>query len=210
MKRMKGLPRRLTLPFVAGGLLALALCTSSESFGEPGVLSGSGAARSLEAGINSYQEGAIEAAVETLSDALFQGELSQQQFAEAFYYRGLAYRELGKPGQAITDLSKAMSFKNGLSKAHLKEAMRNRTGAYREAGLAAGETVVAADPSDGSRIPVPFHAGRAPGTVTVAEDQLRQPDTPPTNSTGSAPPPIPPETKGDFVSSVQKLIPDWP
>ena len=101
MKHMKGLPRRLTLPFVAGGLLALALCTSSESFGEPGVLSGSGAVRSLEAGINSYQEGAIEAAVETLSDALFQGELSQQQFAEAFYYRGLAYRELGKPGQAI-------------------------------------------------------------------------------------------------------------
>jgi tetratricopeptide (TPR) repeat protein len=210
MKRMKGLPRRLTLPFVAGGLLALALCTSAESFGEPGVLSGSGAVRSLDAGINSYQEGAIEAAVETLSDALFQGELSQQQFAEAFYYRGLAYRELGKPGQAITDLSKAMSFKNGLSKAHLKEAMRNRTGAYREAGLAAGERVVAADPSDGSRIPVPFPAGQAPGTVTVAEDQLRQPDSSPTNSTGSAPPPIPPETKGDFVSSMQKLIPDWP
>ena len=70
--------------------------------------------------------------------------------------------------------------------------------------------MVAADPSDGSRIPVPFPAGQAPGTVTVAEDQLRQPDTSPTNSTGSAPPPIPPETKGDFVSSMQKLIPDWP
>ena len=189
MKRMKGLPRRLTLPFVAGGLLALALCTSSESFGEPGVLADSGAVRSLETGIDSYQEGAIEAAVETLSDALFQGELSQQQFAEAFYYRGLAYRELGKPGQAITDLTKAMSFKNGLPKAHLKEALRNRTGAYREAGLAAGETgVVAPDPSDGSRVPVPFASARAPGTVTVAEDQLRQPDPPPTNSVGSAPP----------------------
>lgn len=209
MKRMKGLRRRLTLPFVAAGLLALALCTSSESFGEPDVLPGSGAVRSLEAGINSYQEGAIEAAVETLSDALFQGELSQQQFAEAFYYRGLAYRELGKPGQAITDLTKAMSFKNGLSKAHLKEALRNRTGAYREAGLTAGETVVASDPSDGSRIPVPS-AGRAPGTVTVAEDQLGQPGPAPTNSIGSLPPPIPPETKGDFVSSLQKLIPDWP
>jgi tetratricopeptide (TPR) repeat protein len=210
MKRMKGLPRCLRLPFVAGGLLALALCASSKSFGGPGVLSGSGAVRSLEAGINSYQEGAIEAAVETLSDALFQGELSQQQFAEAFYYRGLAYRELDKPGQAITDLTKAMSFKNGLSKAHLKIALRNRTGAYREAGLAAGETVVAPDPSDGSRIPVPFAAGRAPGTVAVAEDQLRQSGPSPTNSIATAPPPILPDTKGDFVSSVQKLIPDWP
>ena len=169
-----------------------------------------GAVRSLEAGINSYQEGAIEAAVETLSDALFQSELSQKQFAEAFYYRGLAYRELGKPGQAITDLTKAISFKNGLSKSHLKEALRNRTGAYREAGLAAGETVVAPDPSDGSRVPVASPAGRASGAVTVAEDQLRQPDPSPTNSIGSAPPPIPSETKGDFVSSVQKLIPDWP
>ena len=48
-------------------------------------------------------------AASSLSDALLQGSLSETKTAQALYYRGLAYRELGKPGQAIADLTKAMA-----------------------------------------------------------------------------------------------------
>lgn len=120
---------------------------------------------SLEAGIEAYQEGAIEVAVETLSDALLQGNLSETRTAQALYYRGLAYRELGKPGQAIADLTKAMAAKNALSKADLKIAARNRAGAYREAGLASTETPVR--PGEKSRVRVQVPPGRVPVPVAV-------------------------------------------
>jgi hypothetical protein len=49
----------------------------------------------VEIGIDAYREGALEGSVKALSGAL-EGKLSEQQTAEALYYRGLAYRELGK------------------------------------------------------------------------------------------------------------------
>jgi lipoprotein NlpI len=128
----------------------LTATVSSEGFGEPSVPPGAGAQKSLETGISAYQDGALEVAVETLSDALLQGELSQQETAEAFYYRGLAYRELGKPGQAISDLTTAISL-NALSKANLKEATRNRAGAYREAPAVVAASFSALAPRRSSR-----------------------------------------------------------
>ncbi len=100
MQRFKSLLRNLIARSApaAVGLLALALCASSPGLAQPHVPTGAGAQKSLEAGINAYQEGAIEVAVETLSDALLQGNLSETKTAQALYYRGLAYRELGKPG----------------------------------------------------------------------------------------------------------------
>jgi hypothetical protein len=61
----------------AVGLLALAVCTSSYSFAEPAIRVGAGALKSLENSITAYQDGALEVAVETLSDAL-QGNLPKQ------------------------------------------------------------------------------------------------------------------------------------
>ena len=75
-------------------LLTLATCAVSPSLARPGTPGGVGALKSLEIGINAYKEGAIEVAVESLSDALQQGHLSETKIAQALYYRGLAYREL--------------------------------------------------------------------------------------------------------------------
>jgi hypothetical protein len=144
----------------AVGLLALALCASSHGFAEPSIPIGAGALKSLETGIGAYQDGALEVAVETLSDALLQGDLSATKTAEALYYRGLAYRELGKPGQAIADLTRAMATKNGLSKADIKVAARNRAGATREAGIANAETPV--HPGEQTRVRVQVPPSRVP------------------------------------------------
>ena len=150
----------------AVGLVALALCASSHGFAEPSIPIGAGSLKSLETGISAYQDGALEVAVETLSDALLQGDLPEAKTAAALYYRGMAYRELGKPGQAIADLTNAMAFKNALSKADLKIAARNRAGAYREAGLANTETPV--HPGEQSRVRVHVPPSRVP--VPIAAD----------------------------------------
>jgi len=154
--------------------------------------------KSLETGISAYQDGALEVAVETLSDALLQGDLSATKTAAALYYRGLAYRELGKPGQAIADLTKAMAFKNGLSKADLKVAGRNRAGAYREAGLANTETAV--HPGEQSRVRVHVPPSRVP--VPLAVDAIAAGHHWGTTSSIDAPAPAAPswgETSVEFA-----------
>jgi tetratricopeptide (TPR) repeat protein len=176
----------------AAGLLALAVCASSYGFAEPRV-----GMNSLETGINAYQDGAIEVAVEALSDALQQGNLSETKTAQALYYRGLAYRELGKPGQAIADLTKAMAAKNALSKGDLKVAARNRAGAYREAGLADTETSVR--PGEQSRVRVQVPAGRVP--VPVAVDAVAAADHWGTTSSIDAPAPAAPSAPSWGVTS---------
>jgi len=159
----------------------------------------------LDAGIDAYREGALEVSVESLSNALG-GSLPNKQRAEAFYFRGLAYRELGKPGQAILDLTSAISLKNGLSKVRLKDAVRHRDGATREAGISPKVSEIAEDVSvNGSRTAVPVPPGRVP----VPKEQPREwpPQTTGSISTGQ-PPPAP---HGGFISAVEKLIiPDWP
>jgi len=159
----------------------------------------------LEAGIDAYREGALEVSIESLSNALG-GSLTNKQRAEAFYFRGLAYRELGKPGQAILDLTSAISLKKGLSKTQLKDAKKHRDGATREAGIGPKVSVIAEDVSvNGSRTAVPVPPGRVP----VPKEQPREwpPQTTGSISTGQ-PPPAP---HGGFISAVEKLIiPDWP
>jgi hypothetical protein len=156
------------LPLAAVGLFLIAVCASMPGFADPDIPLGAGALRSLETGIGAYRDGALEVAVETLSDALLQGDLPADRTAEALYYRGLAYRELGKPGQAISDLSRAMSLKNGLSTVQRKEALRNRAGAYLEAGLTDGSaTAVDIGPQERVRVNVP--AGRKPVPVEAVQ-----------------------------------------
>jgi hypothetical protein len=159
----------------------------------------------LEAGIDAYREGALEVSVEVLSSALG-GSLTNQQRAEALYFRGLTYRELGLPGQAVLDLTSAISLKNGLPKARLKDAKRQRDGATREAGISPAVSVIAEDASaNGLRTAVPV----PPGRVAIPKEQPHEwnPITTGSISTGE-PPPAPP---GGFISAVEKLIiPDWP
>jgi tetratricopeptide (TPR) repeat protein len=197
---LRGLTVRAAAAAAAAFLLVLA---STHSFAEPDIPHGAGAQRSLEAGISSYRDGALEVAVEAFSDALQQGDLAPQQTAQALYYRGLSYRELGRPGQAISDLSAAIAVKNGLSKPQLKDAMRNRAGAYQEAGITGKESVVTAGPQDDWRIPVaiPDHRVALPGASNSAPP--REPDEWQTSSIESHPQP---QKEEDFVAKLQKLF----
>ena len=80
----------------------------------PVAASDDAAARSLVIGVNAFRQGSLEASIEALSDAL-RGSLTSREAAKALYYRGLAYRALGKPGQAIADLDAAIALRNGLT-----------------------------------------------------------------------------------------------
>src|SRR5262249_35788998 len=141
--------------------------------------------------------------VEAFSDALQQGDLSQQQLAQAFYYRGLSYRELGRPGQAISDLSAAIAVKNGLSKAQMKDATRSRAGAYQEAGITGKESVVTSGPQDDDRTPVaiPDHRVALPGASITAAP--RDPDEWQASSIQTHPQL---QKQEDFVAKLQKLF----
>jgi tetratricopeptide (TPR) repeat protein len=189
----------------AVALLALATCVCSPGLAQPGIRGAASAPKPLETGINAYKEGAIEVAVEALSDALQQGNLSETRTAQALYYRGLAYRELGKPGQAIADLTKAMAVKNALSKADLKVAARNRAGAYREAGLVNTETPVRSGEQSRVRVHVP--PGRVP--VPLGVDAAAATDQWGTTSSIDAPTPAAPspqswgETSVEFAPAAQ-------
>jgi len=194
---------KLVILLAALGLLVGPAPKSSAGWA-PRVHGSQASQTSLKAGIDAYKEGALEVSVEALSSALA-GSLSKKQRAQALYFRGLAYRELGLPGQAILDLTGAISLKRGLTKAHLKNAVRNRVRAYREAGLTPAQLVIDGDDAvNGSRTTVPVPAGRVP-----VPDEPPRASVPPTTgsiSTGQPPPPPP----SDFVKAVEKLIPDWP
>ncbi len=89
----------------------------------------------VEAGIAAMGQGKNDAAVGNLSTALSAGSLPPGQTSRALYYRGVAYRRQGKPAQAISDLTNALWIKNGLSEEQRADALQQRSGAYREAGL---------------------------------------------------------------------------
>ena len=89
----------------------------------------------VEAGIAALGQGKNDAAVANLSTALTAGSLPPAQTSRALYYRGVAYRRQAKPAQAISDLTNALWIKNGLSEEQRADALQQRAGAYREAGL---------------------------------------------------------------------------
>lgn len=89
----------------------------------------------IAAAAQSLQAGKADAAIEQLSGVIAGGKLPQGQMARALYYRGLAYRKQNKPAQAIADLTSALWIKNGLDTTQRNDALLNRAGAYRDAGL---------------------------------------------------------------------------
>jgi hypothetical protein len=194
---------KLVIMLAALGILVAPVMKSSVCLGGWAPSVQSSHQNSLKAGIDAFHEGALEVSVEALSNAL-EGKLSTHERAQALYFRGLAYRELGLPGQAILDLTGAISIKGGLSKAHLKDAEKHRAGAYREAGMSPKELVLNDATVNGSRTAVPVPPGRVP----VPHEQ-RQPWVPlTTGSITVGQPPAAPES--NFISAIEKLIPDWP
>lgn len=89
----------------------------------------------VESGVNALAQGRADAAVASLTSALSAGSLPQNQTARALYYRGVAYRRQAKPALAISDLTNALWIKGGLTEEQRQDALQQRSGAYREAGL---------------------------------------------------------------------------
>jgi tetratricopeptide (TPR) repeat protein len=89
----------------------------------------------IEAGIAALEAGKVENAIASLSSGIGSGSLPGSQMARALYYRGVAYRQQGKPALAIADLTSALWLRGGLTGNLRQEALQARAAAYREAGL---------------------------------------------------------------------------
>jgi hypothetical protein len=89
----------------------------------------------VEAGIAALEAGKVDNAVSSLSSGMGSGSLPGSQMARALYYRGVAYRQQGKPALAIADLTSALWLRGGLTGGLRQEALQARAAAYREAGL---------------------------------------------------------------------------
>jgi cell division septation protein DedD len=103
------------------------------------------AQKTIEAALKLIESGKADAAVQSLSATLSAGNLPPGLMARALYYRGVAYRQQQKPGQAIADLTQALWIKGGLSETDRGAALSQRSGAYADAGLAEPAPVVAAN-----------------------------------------------------------------
>ena len=94
------------------------------------------------------EAGKHEQAIATLSATLAGGNLAPATMAKAMLYRGIAYRQQKKPAQAISDFTSALWLKGGLSEADRADGLRQRAGAYQEAGLSQGGEVQPAATKD--------------------------------------------------------------
>lgn len=124
----------------------------------------------LARAIDQYRAGDVEPAIGGINAAL-RGRLSGDQLAKAYYYRGLAHRKSGQPGQAITDLTRALEY-TGLTGAERSDAQENLEVAYQEAGIAPNEKVVVAKsgneaPRTASKAPAAFKPTIAPAPTPV-------------------------------------------
>lgn len=90
----------------------------------------------LEQGAKSQISGQHRLAVQTLTRVLGQEGLSPNEIAKALYYRGLAYKEINRPEQAIADLTGAL-FLSGLTETERATAEQARQAAFRDGGTAA-------------------------------------------------------------------------
>jgi len=108
------------------------------------------AQRAYAAGSKAFEAGDMAAAQQQLSAALAGGGLPNSQMARALYLRGAASRRLGKPAQAISDLTTAVWLKGGLSDTDKAKANEERQLAYREAGLGDTPPPIGAAPLDQS------------------------------------------------------------
>lgn len=90
----------------------------------------------LAAAQKSLDTGKPDVAATQIDSLVGGGGLDSRSMARALALRGQAYRQQGKPAQAIADLQSALWLKGGLSDSERANAMEARAAAYREAGLA--------------------------------------------------------------------------
>jgi len=103
------------------------------------------AQRAIDSAGKLLEAGKAEQAVQALTVTLAGGNLPPAILAKAFYLRGTAYRQQGKPAQAISDLTSALWLKGGLGGAERADALKQRAAAYSDAGLTeSGEAAAAA------------------------------------------------------------------
>jgi hypothetical protein len=108
----------------------------------------------IEAALKLLEAGKAEAAAQALSAVLTGGNLPPAMMAKALFYRGVAYRQQKLHAQAIADLTSALWVKGGLGGSDRADALRQRTSAYQEAGLAeTGEPLAPAAIPNVSRAP---------------------------------------------------------
>ncbi len=106
------------------------------------------AQKSIEAALKLIEGGKADAAQQSLTSILSAGNLPPGLMARALLYRGMAHRQLQKPAQAIADLTQALWLKGGLGEKERAEALKQRSGAYADAGLAEpGQSVASASTS---------------------------------------------------------------
>jgi tetratricopeptide (TPR) repeat protein len=141
------------------------------------------AQRAVEAALKLLEAGKADQAAQALTIVLAGGNLPRPIMAKALLYRGIAYRQQKKPAQAIADLTSALWLKGGLAEADRSDALKQRTSAYQEAGLAdSGGPIAPAVPS----------GARATRTASVS-DSVASPQaaaSPPQQSSGGWPNPF--------------------
>jgi tetratricopeptide (TPR) repeat protein len=120
------------------------------------------ATQSYSTGVIAYQAGKYDAAVTAMNAAVQSGALPSHLLAKALYHRGASFQQLGKPGQAISDLTSALWLKGGLDDDERSDATKLRASAYRDAGLPEQGQVAAVVPSPGT--PAPTATSMIPAT----------------------------------------------
>ena len=133
------------------------------------------AQRAIEAALKQLEAGRTERAVQALSATLAAGNLPPAIMAKALYVRGMAYRQQGQPAQAISDFSSALWLRGGLGGDDRAGAIRERSAAFADAGLA-----------DPKSTPAPAAKTVSSGSNWLSNLFGGAPSTPP-----PAPPPAP-------------------
>lgn len=127
------------------------------------------AQRAIDAAGKLLQGGKSEQAAQILTATLAGGNLPPAIMARALYLRGTAYRQQSKPAQAISDLTSALWLKGGLTAEDRQDALKQRSGAYADAGLTeSGEIATAAAPAAKEAKERP--ASKSWGVVTTPSD----------------------------------------
>jgi tetratricopeptide (TPR) repeat protein len=145
------------------------------------------AQRAVDAALALLEAGKSDQAAQALTTVLGGGNLPPAIMAKALLYRGIAYRQQKKPAQAIADLTSALWLKGGLNEADRGDALKQRSSAYQEAGLAEASGPIA---------PAVPNGARAPRTAS-ASDSVAAPEQPA---------PLPAQSSGGWLNPFAGLF----
>jgi hypothetical protein len=125
----------------------------------------------LKGGASSLAAGKYDTAVRQLSATVNSEGASRSDAARALYLRGIAYRKLGQPAKAISDLGAAIWL--GLSGSDKVRALVNRGLAFQAAGLSkqvSAELSLARDAGSSSEVEklISEDGGSAAGSAAIA------------------------------------------